>query len=68
MGAQTVLADRKMCWRHSSLNQNFLLFAAALVKRGSEQLAKTCVRMGVGLSEVDANKQTQLSMQLHVAI
>ncbi|CAE7836624.1 unnamed protein product [Symbiodinium sp. CCMP2592] len=58
--ARKALEGAKIEWKHSSLEQNFLFFAAARVRPGSEQLAKLCVKMGVDLAETDKHQQTPL--------
>ena len=50
--------SRDMSWRYSNLKQNFLFFIVARTRRGSEPLARQCIRMGVDLTCVHSNKQT----------
>ena len=58
--AKKALAKADMGWQHSALQQNFLFFIAARRRRGSEQLARQCIEMGVNLEEVDLHGQTPL--------
>ena len=58
--AKKVLEGANIGRKRSSLDQNFLFYASARARRGSEHLAKICVRMGVDLGEIDRNQQTAL--------
>ena len=51
--AKKALEGANIDWRHSSLDRTGYFFAAARTRRGSELLAKICVKMGVDWPDLE---------------